>query len=277
MKFANLHLHSTYSDAGFTPRQLVLIAKSLGYGALALTDHETHGGVPEVIAAAKLEGLDCIPGVEFHCKGFHITALDFDMNDPGINAFIKFRCEEYAEYTRKVFERGLKMGYYEGVTWDDVLDFCDEGSWICNDHLFNFFRRKKILAPAESSADLRNKLYNNPEAKSFYPVLPSIGEIIGTIRKAGGIACLAHPYMQTQYVPELMELGLNGIEVSHPDLDPDPDPYAALKCADAYKLYKSGGTDHTGPMSCCGGKNAVPAYHGAEEEDYYIMKERRLG
>ena len=44
MKYANLHLHSTYSDAAFTPEQLVLIGKALGYKALCLTDHETDGG-----------------------------------------------------------------------------------------------------------------------------------------------------------------------------------------------------------------------------------------
>ena len=45
MKYGNLHLHSTYSDAQFTPKQLFMIGKSLGYHALALTDHETDGGV----------------------------------------------------------------------------------------------------------------------------------------------------------------------------------------------------------------------------------------
>jgi predicted metal-dependent phosphoesterase TrpH len=47
MKYANCHLHSTYSDAQLTPAQLVLIGKSLGYKAQALTDHETDGGVKE--------------------------------------------------------------------------------------------------------------------------------------------------------------------------------------------------------------------------------------
>ena len=44
MKYANFHMHSTYSDAAFTPEQLVLIGKALGYKALSLTDHETDGG-----------------------------------------------------------------------------------------------------------------------------------------------------------------------------------------------------------------------------------------
>ena len=30
MKYANLHLHSIYSDAWFTPYQLVVIGKALG-------------------------------------------------------------------------------------------------------------------------------------------------------------------------------------------------------------------------------------------------------
>ena len=87
MKYGNLHLHSTYSDAQFTPEQLVLIGKSLGYCALALTDHETDGGVKEFQKACEKLGMDSLFGVEFygthdgHCP--HLVALDFDMDDPG--------------------------------------------------------------------------------------------------------------------------------------------------------------------------------------------------
>lgn len=66
MNFANLHLHSTHSDAMFTPEQLVLLGKSLGYGALALTDHEVDSGVKEFRSIAKAEGLQTLTGVEFY-------------------------------------------------------------------------------------------------------------------------------------------------------------------------------------------------------------------
>ena len=65
VKFANLHFHSTYSDAQFTPEQLVLIGKSIGYHALALTDHDTDGGVRPMMEFAKKEGIDVISGCEF--------------------------------------------------------------------------------------------------------------------------------------------------------------------------------------------------------------------
>ena len=56
MKYANLHLHSIYSDGLLTPHQLVIIGKSLGYRALALTDHETDGGVRPFMNSARSEG-----------------------------------------------------------------------------------------------------------------------------------------------------------------------------------------------------------------------------
>ena len=103
-----------------------------------------------------------------------------------------------------------------------------------------------------------------------------MAQIIRTIRGADGIAVFAHPHDQIQYLPALLELGLNGIEVSHPDLN-DETARLAEEAAAAYKLYRSGGTDHTGAMSGNGGSYAIPVYNGATEEEYFTIKERRLG
>ena len=54
----------------------------------------------------------------------------------------------------------------------------------------------------------------------------------------------------------------------------------ALRLADeaaaTYRLYRCGGTDHTGPMSGCGGRHAIPVFNGVTEEEYFTIKERRL-
>ena len=55
-EYAKLHLHSTYSDAQYTPEQLVLLGKSLGYKAMAITDHETDAGYSELKYHAEKEG-----------------------------------------------------------------------------------------------------------------------------------------------------------------------------------------------------------------------------
>jgi len=281
MKFANLHLHSNYSDGAFTPEQLVYMVKSMGYKAIALTDHDTFGGVNETLEAAKLEGMEAISGIEFICNvngiRFDITGLDFDMNDPGIKALANYRCEAYAEYTKISIERAVENGYLHDITWKEIVDFCDEGMWICVDQVWSLLKKKKIIPRVGEAWELRSKIFEDPISKSHYPPLTSAEEVIRTIRKAGGVACLAHPQGTVKYLPELIAMGLNGVEVSHPDLDSDPHPLAAYEASKAYKLYRSGGTDHTGVLSGCGGDLAIPAYHGIDEEDYYILKERRLG
>ena len=280
MKYANCHLHSTFSDAQFTPEQLVLIGKSLGYRALVLTDHETDGGSRHFMDYARQEGIFSVSGIEFNGlegrENLHLVALDFDMDDPGLRELVKERCHLKAERTRKCVERGLKMGFIYGITWNDVLDYAEEGSWICTDTVISTMKAKRAVDSNYDWAYFRKEGFRSPEAVSFIPPLTSAERVIRVIRKAGGVAALAHPYKQTQYVPRLVEYGLNGIEVSHPDLYENT-AYLALQAADTYNLYHCGGTDHTGPMSGCGGKLAIPVFNGITEEEYTCLTERRLG
>lgn len=277
MKYANLHLHSTFSDAQFTPEQLFLIGKSIGYLAMALTDHETDAGVRRLMKYARKQGgVDIISGIEF-CASYegtepHITALDYDMDNNDLRAFVKKRCDERAECTRKRFEIGVRDGIIQDLTWNDVLDVAEEGAYICIDTVFAAFKKKRIPIPD----DIRAKCFNSPEAKTYSIPYPSPECIIKLIRNAGGIATLAHPENQLHFVPQFVEWGLNGIEVCHPDLSEDTE-IEARKIAKRYNLYCSGGTDHTGPMSGCGGGYAIPVFNGITEEEYTELKERRKG
>ena len=280
MKYANLHLHSHYSDASFSPYQLTLIGKSLGYGALALTDHETDGGVKEFQKACEKLGMDSLFGVEFygthdgHCP--HLVALDYDYDDPFFRAFIRERCDAQMECTRKRVERGIRLGFIRDFTWNDVLDYARDGSWICIDHVINAMKHKKVMDSTDDGTELRKNVFKGEEAKSFEEPYPTAERVIKVIRRAGGIVILAHPVNKTQYVEELVGYGLNGIEVCHPIVD-EQTAKLALEAANTFGLYHSGGTDHTGAMSGCGGSNAVPALHGISEEDFYIIKQRKLG
>lgn len=276
MNHANLHLHSTYSDAAFTPEQLVKLGKALGYRALALTDHETDGGVREFMESARREEIEALPGIEFygdHGKfDLHIVALDYDMEHPKLRAFVRERIEKYIEYSKACFDFGVRIGVIDGITWEDVERRCGKDTWICIDTIINTFRAHHLPVPE----NLRAAVYRVPETRALIPKHPTAEQVIRVIREADGIAVLAHPQGQTHLAEELVALGLNGIEVCHPILD-EENSRLALAAADAYGLYRSGGTDHTGPMSACGGRLAIPAFHGIGEEEFYIIKERKLG
>ncbi len=276
MKFANLHLHSTYSDAKFTPRHLVYLGKALGYKALALTDHETDGGCDEFAQIAAQEDVEVLRGAEFYARaggiGFHLTALDFDPIDPTLRAYIKKRCDLAYEHTKTCFQRGVEQGLIRDFTWQEVLDLTWEGTWFCSATVLNAMRAKK-----HATAGIHKEVFRSPEALATAPVYPDAEEVIRAVRKAGGIIALAHPGEKgILQVPALVELGLNGIETDHPSIPDERLPLCA-EAAERYGLYRLGGTDHTGPMGANGGKYAIPVFNGLTEEEYFTLKERRLG
>ena len=280
MKYGNLHLHSTYSDAGFTPAQLVRIGKSLGYKALALTDHETDGGNKALAKTCQSEGLDFMTGVEFYGKIngclTHLTALDFDPDEPTLRAFIKKRCDLKFEATRKRVEYAIEIGVLQDITWQDIVDRTPEGAWYSINSVLNAANQMRIELP-EGEEGLRAKVFKAPETKKFSAPFPLAEEVINAVRKAGGIIALAHPNAKTiKHVESLVDLGLNGIEVGHPEIKPEVLPLA-YEAAEKYNLYHCGGTDHDGPMSCVGGKHAYPTFEGVTEEEFFAIKNRTRG
>ncbi|MDQ2799483.1 MAG: PHP domain-containing protein, partial [Armatimonadota bacterium] len=75
----DLHAHTTASDGSLSPTELVQKAAGLGLAALAVTDHDTIGGLEEALTAATEIGLDLVTGVElaveddggrFHLLGY---------------------------------------------------------------------------------------------------------------------------------------------------------------------------------------------------------------
>ena len=60
----DLHCHSTASDGTLPPEEVVRLAKANQLTGLALTDHDTIGGVAAASAEAAKFGIDFLPGIE---------------------------------------------------------------------------------------------------------------------------------------------------------------------------------------------------------------------
>ncbi len=76
--YAELHAHSAYSflDGASLPEELVITALELGYGAFALTDHNSVSGSMEFAQSAKALGLHALHGAELDLDdGRHLTLL----------------------------------------------------------------------------------------------------------------------------------------------------------------------------------------------------------
>jgi len=83
----DLQAHSTHSDGALAPGEVVRRAAAAGVELLALTDHDTVGGVPEATEAAKAAGIRLSPAVELSSvhgehEDLHILGYEIDAADP---------------------------------------------------------------------------------------------------------------------------------------------------------------------------------------------------
>ncbi len=62
--FADLHLHTFFSDGTFSPEEVAALGKKFGLAALALTDHDSVEGCPRMAAACAAVGIEFITGTE---------------------------------------------------------------------------------------------------------------------------------------------------------------------------------------------------------------------
>ncbi len=249
MKYANLHMHSIFSDGIYTPHELCRLAVQKGYQAVALTDHETTRGVGKMREAAAEMGLDFLTGIEITAHGlgvrsggFHIVGLDFDPEHPRMKAYTEWTEKNITELSIRRLEYCLQEGSIRDITWNDVLKRFPDVGWYCNEQVFKLLQERQGVPDTEYWNFVNH--FNGAPVRGISNSLPA-EEAIDVIRASGGVAVLAHPHEQTQYLPQLAAMGLGGVEVDHPDLT-EWDSAQAIRLAGELELYQSGGTDHTG-------------------------------
>lgn len=277
MKFyANLHIHSTHSDGKYTPAQLAQIAAEEGYKAAAVTDHDTATGYPEFKAECEKYGLGCIFGVEFtapcdalknekgNSENFHMTAYHFDPEYPAMKEYLQGMGKRETDQTKILFERGLAEGLLHDITWKEVEEYNKGVIWLCNEHVFRAMKAKGLVTDRDYF-DFFYSVYGDRrgEVEPSYP-FKTAEEIIRLVHEAGGIIFVAHPHKQLQHIDALVKMGIDGMEVWHPDLT-EEEKEKAYAIALEKGLYISGGSDHSG---LCGGEYS--AFENPKESEYYL-------
>lgn len=288
MKYANLHLHSIYSDGIHTPRALCEMAAQLGYKAISLTDHETTAGTDVMRAAAAEFGLDFINGIECcvthkDISSYHMVGLGFDPDHPRMRAYTDRCAKVAAESTRLHAEELAANRAFGDISWEEVTARFPEVEWYCNEHVFKVLQEKHNIPDTDYWK--YSAIYNgSPIGKVFS--LVDAAEMIDIIRDAGGIAIIAHPTVeQLRYLPELASLGLGGVETDHPSMTADA-VREATRLAAELGLCPSGGSDHYGILgnSTKRGPNPRRIYpntpehldvsNGATREEYEEIRRR---
>ena len=223
----DIHTHTTCSDGTDTPRELVNKAIVQGLEILGISDHDTTSGWAE--ATESLRGtLKLVLGSEISCLtsdgvSVHMLGLLFDPDHEEMQQVLEETRDGRLPRMRKMIEKMRAEGI--DISIQDVELAMPAGATMGRPHLADALVAKKIVKSRdEAFVDL---LHNESR---FYVshAAPTPVEAISLIRRAGGVAVIAHPFashrgqiLNPDDFGELVAAGLNGIEVDHRDQNPD--------------------------------------------------------
>ncbi len=240
--FADLHLHTRFSDGTFTPEEVATLGHSHGLHTLALTDHDTVEGCPRMRAACQALGLEFIAGTELTAElqghEIHVLAYEIDLQDPHFLAamarFQTVRQSRIHEMVARLNHAGIPL------TAEAVLAIAN-----CNSpgrpHVARALVEGRFCRSLEEAFE-RFLKQNRP---AWVPKCKmSAGEALTLIHQAGGVAVLAHPGLNRcdDVIPELVAAGLDGIECFHTRHSNTASRHY-LELAKAHGLLVTGGSD----------------------------------
>lgn len=248
----DLHLHSDYSDGNWSPAELVEHAVAIGLSTIALTDHDTTGGVQEAIGYAE-ERLEVIPGLEINTiwvddagerHDVHILGYFIDLENNQLQTLLanqrRARDQQVEELVERLSKNGMK------ISMAMIRDLAS-GSPIGKVHV------TQAIVTAGGARDVTDAYmtYFKRDSQFYVPRRSCTPfQAVAAIAAAGGISSLAHPGSESHMphlIEELSQYGLNGIEVYH-RMNDESSEQKYLRLAEQLGLLITGGSDDHGPF-----------------------------
>lgn len=261
----DLHTHTTVSDGGDSPTELVIKAAAAGITALAVTDHDNDLGLDEAQSAGREHGVEVVRGVEISCDVEDLSARGYnpsarptmhllgyfipDHDNPLSDELADLR-HHRANRNALMVERLNELGI--PIMFEEVENEAGgPGSQIGRPHFAAVLVRHGAVPDYQAAFDD----YLAKGAKAYLSrKLLTPTDAIELMLGSGVVPVFAHPFTMNleiqeleRFVDELVAAGLKGIEGYHGDMPEDQqEPYRAL--GRAKDLIVSGGSDYHGDM-----------------------------
>jgi predicted metal-dependent phosphoesterase TrpH len=242
MKFADLHLHTFFSDGTFTPEELAGHGARLGFAALALTDHDSVEGCARMAAACAAAGIEFIVGAELtaehadtevHILGYFLDPENRTLLEK-IAGFQAVRQNRIREMVAALNQVGVPL-QVESVF---ALANCQSPG---RPHVARALVKEKLIGNLDEAFEK----YLKKGRPAWVPKTKmSALEGVGLIHQAGGLAVMAHPGLNRtdEIIPDLVDAGLDGIECFHTKHSTAMSE-RYLEIADKFHLLVTGGSD----------------------------------
>lgn len=251
MLYADLHIHSNYSDGKLLPEEIVNLSVKRNIKCISITDHDT---VDSQYIAKKFSHnneIKIVPGLEISSQykdvEIHILAYFIDIDNKSLKINLENIRNSRWERAKQIIENLNRISI--NVSFDEIKNVNFSSS-------IGRFHIAKLLV---------EKGYANHTKEAFQKYLVKgrpgfverckidYKEALKLINDAKGVAVLAHPgeiyrsVIIEKIIKELKIYGLKGIEVFHPaHSSRDSNKYYNL--AKKYSLIITGGSDCHGTI-----------------------------
>jgi hypothetical protein len=242
MKFADLHLHTQFSDGTFTPEELVWHAQKNGLACIALTDHDTVEGCARAGAACAAVQMEFITGAELTAEHeeteVHILGYFLDTtHQPLLDRIAQFQTGRQ-QRIREMVAALNKLGVPLKAETVFAMANCKSPG---RPHVARAMVKERMIG----SLDEAFERYLKKGRPAWVPKTKmSALEAVELIHGAGGLAVMAHPGLNRtdEIIPALVKAGLDGIECFHTKHSTAMSE-RYLEIVERYGLLVTGGSD----------------------------------
>jgi 3',5'-nucleoside bisphosphate phosphatase len=248
----DLHTHSTASDGTLSPTELIQAAKNADLEAIALTDHDTTGGLEEAAVAAQAVGMEFIPGCELSVVSqngnMHILGYWIPVGPSELSVTLRFLRDRRHDRNHLIMAKLKALGL--DISYDDVLAVSG-GDAVGRPHIAQVMLAKGYIREINEAF----KDYLGSEGKAYVPK-EKLGprRAIELLKSVGATVVLAHPFLLGLEGPDLRgvlkqlkEFGLDGIEALY-TLHRPHQTRLYLDIARDLDLLVTGGSDFHGAV-----------------------------
>ncbi len=266
--FADLHLHTHFSDGTYSPEKLAGHAQTHGLAAVSLTDHDTLEGCSAMAVACANRGIEFLPGTELTVEvaeiELHLIGYLIDIHNPKllaeINTFQIVRQERVREMVARLNRLNIPLEV------DAVLALAG-----CRSPGRPHVGRALVQAGFCGSLDEAFERFLKKHRPAWVPKFKISGQnAIELIHQAGGMAVLAHPGLNRNddLIPQLVAEGLDGLECYHSKHTASASEHY-VQLAHEHGLLVTGGSD-------CHGLNKGKPLIGSIKLPYHHVRELKL-
>lgn len=240
--FADLHLHSNFSDGTYTPEELAGQGVRHGLNVLALTDHDTVEGCARMSMACLEARVEFVPGTELTAElngnELHLIGYFVDIQNPKllleIAKFQSVRQNRIREMVARLNQLNIPL--------DAEAVFAIAN---CRSPGRPHVGRALVQGGFCASLDEAFERFLKKHRPAWVPKFKmSALDAIELIHQAGGVAVMAHPGLNRtdDVIPHLVDSGLDGLECYHTKHPPATTEHY-LELAEHYQLLVTGGSD----------------------------------